>query len=183
MDNAKRIKDAALPKSEELLEPDTSEGSDSAGSGKPGGKPAGKGGGGKPSGGKQAQSKQTAPSAAATSARQTNNSVEQPLVQMSQKWITKNIKDAVKFGFVVDAREIVEDIRINGIKVYSRHLFYTPFYLPSAAEHEKALLEGERDKHEKHAAHDIPSTHRHDEQEVKAAVNHKHAKLGLPLEP
>ncbi|PHV15983.1 hypothetical protein CSQ90_15870 [Janthinobacterium sp. BJB303] len=183
LDNARRIKDAALPKSEELLEPDTSEGSDSAGAGKPGGKPVGKGGGGKPSGGKQAQPKQTAASTAPASARQTNNSVEQPLVQMSQKWITKNIKDAVKFGVIADAREIVEEIRINGTKVYSRHLFYTPFYLPSAAEHEKALLEDERDKHEKHADHDIPSTHRHDEREVKAAVNHKHAKLGLPLEP
>lgn len=57
------------------------------------------------------------------------------------------------------------------------------FILRSTYEHEKALLENERDKHEKHADHDIPTTHRHDEQEVKTAVNHKHAKLGLALEP
>ncbi|MCA1859144.1 hypothetical protein LE191_03325 [Janthinobacterium sp. HSC-3S05] len=79
-------------------------------------------------------------------------------------------------------KSVVDDFKDGGIKVYSRHLFYTPFYLPSAAEHERELLEDEREKHEKHANYDIPSTHRHDEQEVKAAVNHKHAKLCLPLE-
>ncbi|WP_152598652.1 hypothetical protein [Janthinobacterium sp. RA13] len=84
----------------------------------------------------------------------------------------KKVKSAV-------GNELAEDIRRNG---YSPHLFYTPFYLPLAAEHEKALLKDERDKHEKHSDHDIPSTHRHAEQEVKAAVNHKHAKLGLKSE-
>ncbi|PJC96238.1 hypothetical protein GQ37_022780 [Janthinobacterium sp. BJB1] len=102
---------------------------------------------------------------------------EQPLVQMSQEWISKNIRIAVK------DEAIALDIISKRTKVYSRHLFYTPFYLPSAAAHEKALLEDEREKHEKHADHDIPSTHRHDEQEVRAAVNHKHTKLGLALEP
>lgn len=182
LDNARRIKDAALPKSEELLEPDTSEGSDSAGAGKPGGKPggkpAGKGGkgNGKPSGGvKQAQPKQGAPVGAASTT--SKSTAEQPLVQMSQEWISKNIRIAVK------DEAIALDIISKRTKVYSRHLFYTPFYLPSAAAHEKALLEDEREKHEKHTDHDIPSTHRHDEQEVKAAVNHKHTKLGLALEP
>ena len=171
LDNAKRIRDAALPKSEELLEPDTSEGSDSAGAGKPGGKPGGKGGGGKPSGGKQAQPKRDAPSAGISPASKSSGA-EQPLVQMSHRWIGKNLFSAV-------GRVLEVDIKQFG---YSRHLFYTPFYLPSAAEHEKALLEDERGKPEKHANHDISSTHRHDEQEVKAAVNHKLAKLSLKFE-
>jgi hypothetical protein len=34
-----------------------------------------------------------------------------------------------------------------------------------------------------HANHTIPSTHRHDEIEVKKAVNLKHKRLGLPQEP
>ncbi|SEO09742.1 hypothetical protein SAMN05428959_104638 [Duganella sp. CF517] len=180
LDNAKRIKDAALPKSEELLEPDTSEGRGSAGTGKPGGKPGGKPaggkdgtGGGKPSGGsKQAQPKQDAPGAG-VSLSSKSGGAEQPLVQMSHRWIGKNLFSAV-------GRVLEVDIKQSG---YSRHLFYTPFYLPSAAEHEKALLENEPGKPEKHTDHDIPSTHRHDEQEVKSAVNHKLAKLSLQLEP
>lgn len=91
---------------------------------------------------------------------------------MSRAWIVKYIKSAV-------GHELAEDIKRNG---YSPHLFYTPFYLPLAAEHEKALLKDERDKHEKHTDHDIPSTHRHDEQEVKAEFIHKYAKLGLKSE-
>ncbi|GJI96901.1 hypothetical protein RugamoR57_36190 [Duganella caerulea] len=182
LDNARQIKDRALPKSEELLEPDTSQGSDSAGAGKPSGKPGGKPGGkegngnGKPSGGgKQVQPKRAAPAVVASTTSKSN--AGQPLVQMSQEWISMNIRSAVK------DEAIALEITSKRTKVYSRHLFYTPFYLPSAAAHEKALLENEPEKHEKHADHDIPSTHRHDEQEVKAAVNHKHTKLGLELEP
>ena len=146
--------------------------------GKPSGKPSGKEGarGSKPlGGGKQAQPKKGAPSTGPTSMSPAN-SPEQPLIQMSRKWIAKNIKTSGLDRFVID------DFAKFGKNVYSRHLFYTPFYLPTAAEHEKALLENEPEKHEKHANHDIPSTHRHDEQEVKAAINHKHAKLGLELE-
>ncbi|RFP28733.1 hypothetical protein [Duganella sp. BJB476] len=175
MDNARRIKDAALPRSEELLEPDTSEDNGSAGTGKPSGKPGGKngiGGGKLSTGAKQAQPKRDAPSAGVSPASKSSGA-EQPLVQMSHRWIGKNLFSAV-------GRVLEVDIKQFG---YSRHLFYTPFYLPSAAEHEKALLEDERGKPEKHANHDIPSTHRHDEQEVKAAVNHKLAKLSLTLEP
>ncbi|MCU6497830.1 hypothetical protein LPN04_08510 [Rugamonas sp. A1-17] len=165
LDNARRLKDKALPKSEELLEPDTS-------AGEPNGPPVPTGGGrpGRP-GRPGVVPKENIQATKAPVAPHTGTSSD-VIVQMSRAWIVKNIKSAV-------GHELAEDIKRNG---YSRHLFYTPFYLPSAAEHEKALLENERDKHEKHADHDIPSTHRHDEQEVKAAVNHKHAKLGLKAE-
>ncbi|MYN18764.1 hypothetical protein GTP81_18605 [Rugamonas sp. FT107W] len=174
MDNARRIKDAALPKSEDLLEPETMDGATTAPP--PASAPTAKGRMGR-------ATQQPTQTPANTQAKTGSSDKSKILVQMSQRWIAKNIKDAVKVGIVAGAREIVDDIQINGTRVYSRHLFYTPFYLPSAAEHEKALLENERNKYEKHADHDIPSTHRHDEQDVKAAVNHKHAKLGLSLEP
>ncbi|MCA1859147.1 hypothetical protein LE191_03340 [Janthinobacterium sp. HSC-3S05] len=119
------------------------------------------------------QPKQDTPVGVASATSKSN--AEQPLVQMSQEWISKNIRIAVK------DEAISLDIISKRTKVYSRHLFYTPFYLPSAAAHENALLEDGREKHEKHADHDIPSTHRHDEQEVKAVVNHKHTKIGLAL--
>ena len=38
-------------------------------------------------------------------------------------------------------------------------------------------------RHAYHESHEIPTTHRHDEQEVKMAVNAKHRLLKLPLEP
>ena len=173
-DNAKRIKDAALPKAEDLLEPDTSESIATASTGKPGGKPGGKNsiGGGKPATGvKQPQQKRDGLGAGKPPASNSSGG-EQPLVQMSHRWISKNLFSAVGRVLEVDIKKIG----------YSRHLFYTPFYLPSAGEHEKALLENEPGKPEKHTNHDIPSTHRHDEQEVKAAVNYKLAKLSLKLE-
>lgn len=178
LDNARQIKDKALPKSEDLLDLETTDGAPAP---SPASAPTATGRRGRAT----QQPVHTPASAppANTAAKTGSPHKGRVFVQMSQDWIEKNIRDAVRIGTVAGAREIVEDIRLNGTKVYSRHLFYTPFYLPSAAEHEKALLENEPNKHEKHAGHDIPSTHRHAEQEVKAAVNHKHAKLGLKLEP
>lgn len=172
LDNAKRIKESTLPKSDDLLEPDTKGGASSAGTGKGGGKPPGKAGAsGKSPGGKHANAKSPPPAGGK------NSSAERPVVQMSQVWIENNIRRAVR------NQEVSYEIASHGIRVYSRHLFYTPFYLPSSAAHLKALHEGNRAAHEKHADHQIPSTHRHDEHEVKAAVNRKHVKLGLPVEP
>ncbi|WP_402721098.1 hypothetical protein [Janthinobacterium rivuli] len=170
LDNAKRIRDAALPKSEELLEPDTSEGAGSATSVQP------TGGGRTGRAGQKAASLSKETSTPAQPPKPGVGDKNKIYVQMSREWIAKNIPTSGLDRLVVD------DFSMLGKKAYSRHLFYTPFYLPSAAEHEKALLEDERSKHEKHADHDIPSTHRYDEKEVKAAVNKKHAKLGLKLE-
>ncbi|MDE2430936.1 MAG: hypothetical protein KGM99_19620 [Burkholderiales bacterium] len=82
-------------------------------------------------------------------------------VKMSQDWVEKNISQAVQDRFI--SKEIIK----LGNKIYSRLLFYTPFYLPSALEHENALISGAPNNHESHKNHDIPTTHRHDELEVK----------------
>jgi hypothetical protein len=98
---------------------------------------------------------------------------------MSQRWISKNI------GMAVKDPAIVADIRHNQLHVYSRHIFFTPFYLPSAAQHLLALKEVDSGAalHKSHECHSIPTTHRHDEREVKLAVNTKLKNLKLPLEP
>lgn len=102
------------------------------------------------------------------------------LVQMSRQWIAKNIGSAVK-----DPR-IALDIMNNHMHVYSRHLFYTPFYLPSAAKHLFALqakIGSAGTGHDTHQDHSIPSTHCHDEEDVKMAVNSKLKALKMKLEP
>ena len=164
LDNAKRVKEAALPEVDDLLEPDTE--NDAV----PPGAPTG--------GGRQGrQGRKTTPPSNNTSAEKKGASDNGKIyVQMSREWIEKNIRAAG-----VD-RLVIDDFKMLAKKAYSRHLFYTPFYLPSAAQHLQALKDNEPKKHKKHKNHQIPTTHRHDEQEVKAAVNHKHAKLGLPLE-
>jgi hypothetical protein len=105
---------------------------------------------------------------------------EKPIVQMIQRWIAKNINMAVS------DRSVRIDFQRNGIKIYSRHLFYTPFYLPTAAEHILALrnVSSSSDKlHSNHANHSIPSTHCYDELEVKIAVNSKLRRMNLKQEP
>lgn len=98
---------------------------------------------------------------------------------MSHDWITKNIGTAVK------NRMIEYEIRRKGGLLYSRHLFYTPFYLPSAIQHVESVraeVGSLAKRHAYHEDHEIPTTHRHDAQEVKRAVNAKHTLLNLPLE-
>ena len=179
LDNARRIKKAALPKTADLLDPPTPDATTSTGSKKPGGKP----------GGESARARkkaQNAKQAATKDSPATSPVGETPIVQMSRNWISKNIRLAV------DDRRIRTDIGQNGKNVYSRHLFYTPFYLPSAAQHVLALKDSKKPDntapdqllalHDKHKDHSIPSTHRHDEREVLAAVNYKLGKLKLKLE-
>jgi hypothetical protein len=105
---------------------------------------------------------------------------EKLLVQMSRRWIRKNIRFAVKDP------AILLDLRNNDAHVYSRHLFYTPIYLPTAVEHLLAL-QAQKDSggamHNAHENHSIPPTHRHDEHEVKMAVNFKLRQLKLEQEP
>lgn len=180
--NARRFKKAAalaastaLPKTVDLLDPPT--GSGAAGSGA-----SGKGKGAQSARARkniqtqtQRQSSGKATGTPATAA----NPGETPLVQMSRKWIAKNIAAAVKDLYVVS------DFRENRHRIYSRHLFYTPFYLPSAAQHLLALKAATGTPealHSSHTDHSIPSTHRHDEIEVKRAVNLKLQKLNLAQE-
>jgi hypothetical protein len=91
-------------------------------------------------------------------------------VQMSNRWVFHNLVKAV--GLV-----LANDIRLEG---YSRHLFYTPFYLPSAIQHALAVAQGNPGNHKAHEDHEIPATHRYDEDELRAAVMRK---LGLLEEP
>jgi hypothetical protein len=182
LDNARRIKNAALPKTADLLDPPTPEATAAADAKKSGGRPPG--GQSARARKKTRKAKQSAPTDPQGTAKPARS--ETPMVQMSQKWIAKNIRVAVS-DFRI-SQEIVE----GGTRVYSRHLIFTPFYLPSVAQHVLALKDsvhavGESAEHilalhEKHKGHAIPSTHRHDEKEVKAAVNYKLQKLNLDQE-
>lgn len=101
------------------------------------------------------------------------------IVQMSQDWIEKNI------GMAVKDPEVLRDFRRFGLRVYSRHLFYTPFYLPTAAQHLLALQAEAGSAgaaHSNHDMHSLPPTHCHNESEVKAAVNSKLKRLNLAQE-
>ncbi|MEG0118764.1 hypothetical protein PS718_04472 [Pseudomonas fluorescens] len=85
------------------------------------------------------------------------------MVQMSREWIRANIKKAVP-----------DDLKLNILSSYSRHLFYAPMYdlIKGPREHVKALLEQSGpETHVEHAA-----IH-YGEAEVKAAVNKRKASL------
>lgn len=143
---------SSVPKLEDLLTsvPPT------AGGGKPkgGGKPTvGSGGGGKP---KTTTKPITSP-----------GSKSGPIVQMSREWVQKNIRNAVGLG-------ISEDVKKRG---YSRHLIYTPMWLPAMAQHAKAVAAGTADKEATHRDHDVLPNLHYEEAEVKAAVNKKKANL------
>lgn len=189
LSNARRIKKAAaaaaalaaaaLPKTTDLLDPATGGAAPGSSPAKAAGRPTGTLASRRRQRGKQGSQQTptaTTPAANATpAARQ-----ERPVVQMSHEWINRNI------GIAVKNPTIEYEIRRKGGHVYQRHLFYTPFYLPSAAQHVAALraVAGSPSAmHSSHESHSIPSTHRHDEQEVKMAVNTKNKLLKLPLEP
>lgn len=98
------------------------------------------------------------------------------IVQMSREWIEQNLLSAV--GDPTLKRSILLS--------YSRHLFYTPLYLESMIQHEKALLSviGQSwplklPDPSLHTNHSIPNQYRHDENEVKAAVNTKKERLRI----
>ena len=83
------------------------------------------------------------------------------IVQMSIEWIAKNINKAVP-------ESLLDDVKYS----FSRHLFYTPLYLPSAAQHAKARFESsDAASHaEHHAFH-------YEESAVKTAVNKRKRSL------
>ena len=117
-----------------------------------------------------------------TSNKSTKNTNQQKgaggtvIVQMSREWIEQNLLSAV--GDPTLKRSILLS--------YSRHLFYTPLYLESMIQHEKALLSviGQSwplklPDPSLHTNHSIPNQYRHDENEVKAAVNTKKDRLRI----
>lgn len=172
---AARAKAAAMPNPAELLDPPDQSAASGGASAAASGKPSGGKRGGKP--------KKTAPPPAGSSIPAVGGSKPapalSPIVQMSQAWIDKNIARAVPDLYVIN------DFRRKGTTAYSRHLFFTPFYLPAAAQHAEALggrIPGLATVDRPHTSHDIPSTHRYGEQEVMRAVNAKHRKLGIQPE-
>ncbi|CAJ0716687.1 hypothetical protein LMG6871_01878 [Ralstonia edaphis] len=152
---ANRIKDAVRPEAEELLEPPTDgTGPSQAATSTPGGKIA--------SG--RRQPNKSSPAASGGTGSRSPETKSSKVVQMSDDWIEQNLGGAV-------SETLVGSIRKHG---YSRHLLYVPFYLPSAAEHEVALMRG--DEHG-HRDHQLPPTHHYHDAEVEAAVKRKKARL------
>jgi hypothetical protein len=92
-------------------------------------------------------------------------------VQMSRAWIRHNLDKSVGVA-------LSNDIAATG---YSRHLFYTPFYLESALQHAEAILKGDENNHGAHLDHTIPLNHRYDDEDIRVAVNHKHELLGIKI--
>ncbi|KVU67975.1 hypothetical protein [Burkholderia ubonensis] len=161
---ATRVVDTVLPRPEELLEPPIDD---------DGAPPAPAKAGGKKGGGRKGPTKtgsaspsssgNTSPAPAPGPAK---SGPVQPtgskIAQMTDIWVKQNLRDAV-------GREMGETISEQG---YARHILYIPFYLPSAIQHEKALLEGKEHDHDNHHV----TLHYH-EAEVAEAANEKQKRL------
>ena len=148
------------PKLEDLLEPPTG---DEAASGKPQAK-------GKP--GKK-------PKATGATSKSKTNDTGKPrrdgtliLVQMSHEWIEKNIKNKNTVP-----PDVLAHIKKKRKAVYSRHVFNIPRYLSSGKQHAEAYAKGTSGQASTHTDHDIDEDHRHDEDDVKRAVNVKKTNL------
>ncbi|MBK3779999.1 hypothetical protein G3A43_07000 [Paraburkholderia aspalathi] len=150
-----RIKDEVRPAAEELLEPPVDSDGGAAPAPTAGGKK--KGGSGGPVKTGAAPKATQGPATAQAKPRG-------DIAQMSDDWIELKLPAAVGPGMT---REILR-------RGYSRHILYVPFYLPSAFEHEQALVAG---KEHDHVDHDILPTHQYNEAEVEAAVKRKEALL------
>lgn len=113
-------------------------------------------------------------SAAAPALSQQSAVGKEPLVQMSREWIAQNIRRAV-------THEIVLDFKIKGHKAYSRHLIYTPMWLPAMTQHAAAVAGNTAHQEATHRDHDVLPNLHYEEDEVKAAVNRKKANLRSKL--
>lgn len=136
-----------IPKAEEILDPPTEDGAVS-----PAATPAG--------GGRAGRGRATTTPVATIPKASADKKI---IVQMSHEWIENNLEKAVG--------KLKRDVLVN----YSRHLFYTPLWLPSAISHEKAYLNNS--KADAHSKHDIASQLCYQESDVKLAVNKKKEKL------
>ncbi|WP_321893974.1 hypothetical protein [Paraburkholderia tropica] len=152
---ASRIKDVVRPSADELIEPPIVS---SGGAQPPASSP-----GGKMAGGRR-QPNKSSPDAASGEGTRAPGTGSAKVVQMSEDWIDQNLAGAV-------SGNLVRSIRRSG---YSRHILYVPFYLPAAAGHEAALMNG--DEHG-HTDHQLPPTHHYRDAEVAAAVQRKQARL------
>lgn len=130
------------------------------GGGRPG---SGKPGGGGTTSGKPKTTAKSSPSVGDKSG---------PIVQMSREWVEKNVKSAVPKSVALQFIEM-------GDQAYSRHLIYTPMWLPAMTQHAKAIAEGSAHQEATHRDHDVLPNLHYEDTEVKAAVNKKKANLRL----
>ncbi|MEI7298525.1 hypothetical protein WCQ02_41240 [Paraburkholderia tropica] len=137
---ANRVADAILPRPDELLEPAVDDGGDT---------PAQSQTSGKKSGGKKGPAKtgSASPGKPGNDQSPTDGRPEdkvapagRKIAQMTDVWVRQNLPQAVG-----DA--MTTTILAQG---YARHLLYIPFYLPSAIQHEEALMTGNEHEHPDH---------------------------------
>ncbi|WP_233832541.1 hypothetical protein [Paraburkholderia sp. ZP32-5] len=158
---ANRIAEEVLPRPDELLEPPIEDdgGSQASSQAVAGGKK----GGGKKGGRRQTSGAPTTPDASTpTPAPGPIAPAGGKIAQMTDAWVFQNLPAAV--GPVM-----AKAIRKAG---YARHILYIPFYLPSAVQHEAALMEG---REHDHGNHDVPL--HYTEAEVAKAADDKQARL------
>ncbi|MBU9199948.1 hypothetical protein KTD31_00845 [Burkholderia multivorans] len=160
---ATRIVDTVLPRPDELLEPPLDD--DGA---PPAAPPSQTASGGKKGGRKRGPTRPTSntpsPSANQTIPASTGtiSPASDKIAQMTDLWVWQNLPAAV-------GGPMTATIRKAG---YARHILYIPFYLPSAVQHEEALLLG---KEHDHADHHVPL--HYTEADVAKAANEKQARL------
>ncbi|MGU3780221.1 hypothetical protein [Burkholderia metallica] len=159
---ANRIVDTVLPRPDELLEPPLDDDGAAAVPPKAGGK---KGGGkkGPPKSGpaSPAPGTETPPTTGGKDENKTSGKSKK-IAQMTDTWVRQCLAAAV-------GTPMSETILLQG---YARHILYVPFYLPSAIQHEEALLAG---KEHDHPNHEI--TLHYTESEVAAAAKDKQRRL------
>jgi len=159
---ANRVADAILPRPDELLEPPVDDSGDT---------PAPSQTSGKKSGGKKGPVKTgSASPAKPDNARSPTDSnpedkvapTGRKIAQMTDIWVRQNLPQAV--GDAMTAAIFAQG--------YARHILYIPFYLPSAIQHEEALMTGNEHEHSDHSV----SLH-YGDAEVDEAAKEKQKRL------
>ncbi len=73
----------------------------------------------------------------------TGPQVGDKIAQMTDRWVAQSLRVAV-------GRDMARDVVERG---YARHIMYAPFHLPSAVQHEDAIIRGGEHVH---GNHEIP---------------------------
>ena len=112
----------------------------------------------------------TSPSQRPTGLSTSTGGTKGPLVQMSREWVRENIAKAVP-------KDVAAEFTVRRENAYSRHLVYTPMWLPSTIEHAKAIAAGTAANEAAHRDHNVLANLHYEEAEIKNAVNRKKATL------
>ncbi len=117
-------------------------------------------------GGRRAKSGNASAPESSTPSSSTTSSTEPEVgylvAQMTDYWVLQSLPKAVGNALALEIQR----------KGYARHIFYVPFYLPSAIQHEEALIRGDEHGHDNHH---IPL--HYTEIEVVKAAKEKQARL------